>query len=70
MHSFNMANVPFNLRRVAIVAPKTGRLPRRNPRDPRLPSYKPPPPTIFTGKTITIPLEYNPVLDARPQSGD
>ena len=36
-----------------------------NTRDPRLPSYRPPPPTTFSGQTINIPLEYNPVVDAK-----
>ena len=41
-----MSDTPwkYNLRRVTIVAPKVAqRVPRRNFRDARLPSYKPPP---------------------------
>ena len=63
-----MSTTPWklNLRQVTIVAPRVAqRIPRRNPRDPRLPSYRPPSPTKFTGKPIEIPLEYLPVLEAK-----
>ena len=65
--SAKMATTPWNfqLRRVTIVAPTSGRHPRRNPRDPRLRSYKPPSPTRYRGQPILIPLEYSPVLDAK-----
>ena len=63
-----MSSTPWehHLRRVTIVAPKVAyRIPRRNMRDPRLPSYKPPSPTRYTGKPIIIPLEYTPRMDAK-----
>ena len=66
--SIKMSSTPWNfqLRRVTVVAPKSGRMPKRNTRDPRLPSYRPPQsPTQFTGTTINIPLEYSPLLDAK-----
>ena len=53
------------LRRVTIVAPTCGRFPRRNPRDPRLKSYRPSSPTQYRGVPVEIPLEYSPVLDAK-----
>ena len=57
-----MATTPwkFELRRVTIVAPKVAqRVPKRNPRDPRLPSYKRPPPMDLNGSApIEICLLY------------
>ena len=39
--------------------------PRRNIRDPRLKSYRPSSPVQFKGQPINIPLEYEPVLEAK-----
>ena len=40
--------------------------PRRNVRDPRLKSYKPPSPTRYTGTPVLIPLDYDPKLNPKP----
>ena len=61
-----MVKKKSKLIKVDIPTPLRKRFPRRNPRDPRLPSYKPQPPTGRTcGQSTIIPLEYSPILDAK-----
>ena len=62
-----MESAPFKLQRITFPSPtKAKRQPRRNTRDPRLPSYRPPSPTRYQGRPLIIPLEYPPVLEAKP----
>ena len=59
----------WTLHPISVTTPKPGRRHRRNPRDPRHKSYRRPPsplPLILNGPPREIPLEYNPVAEAKP----
>ena len=61
--SFSMS---WELHKLTYDPPRPRRTPRRNIRDPRLPSYRRPSPLPLVTTPRTIPLEYSPVAEAKP----
>ena len=62
----HLKNMAWKLQEISIPTPTPRRAIRRNIRDPRLPSYRRPPPLPLTPTPRTLPLEYAPVAEARP----
>ena len=66
--SLKQLNMNWTLQAITLTPQKSGRKPRRNLRDPRLPSYRrstSPLPLLRHGPPRDIPMEYSPVADAK-----